>query len=193
MLVVDSVFRLLNKGSKIKRVKFINWQNIQFKLIRNLKNNKMKCPFCGNLESQVRDSRISDDSEAVKRRRYCPDCDSRFTTFERVQLREIMVIKKNGDKKIFDADKLKRSIEMAVRKRPVSPVQVNKLANNIVKKLETEGITETTSYKLGEMVLKALEGLDRVAYVRFASVYKNFEKTEDFREFIKKIAKSTEE
>ncbi len=153
----------------------------------------MKCPFCGNLESQVRDSRISDDGEAVKRRRYCPDCDSRFTTFERVQLREILVVKKNGDKKIFDAEKLKRSVEMAVRKRPVSPLQVDKLVNNIVKKLETEGESEISSSKVGDMVLKALEGLDKVAFVRFASVYKNFEKTEDFREFIKKIAKSSEE
>ncbi|MES2678201.1 MAG: transcriptional regulator NrdR [Pseudomonadota bacterium] len=152
----------------------------------------MKCPFCGNLESQVRDSRISDDGEAVKRRRYCPDCDSRFTTFERVQLREIMVVKKNGDKKIFDSEKLKKSVEMAVRKRPVSPLQVDKLVNNIVKKLETEGDSEISSSKVGDMVLKALEGLDKVAFVRFASVYKNFEKTEDFREFIKKIAKSAE-
>lgn len=153
----------------------------------------MRCPFCGNIETQVRDSRISDDGEAVKRRRYCPDCDSRFTTFERVQLREIMVVKKNGDRKIFDSEKLKRSVEMAVRKRPVSPLQVDKLVNNIVKKLETEGDAEIASSKLGEIVLKALEGLDKVAYVRFASVYKNFEKTEDFRAFIKKIAKSSEE
>jgi transcriptional repressor NrdR len=153
----------------------------------------MKCPFCGNIETQVRDSRLSDDGEAVKRRRYCPDCDSRFTTFERVQLREIVVIKKNGDKKIFDSEKLKKSVEMAVRKRPVSLLQVDKLVNNIVKKLETEGEIEIASSQLGEMVMKSLEGLDKVAFVRFASVYKNFEKTEDFRKFIKKIAKSAEE
>jgi transcriptional repressor NrdR len=153
----------------------------------------VKCPFCGNLESQVRDSRISDDGDAVKRRRYCPDCDSRFTTFERVQLREIVVIKKSGERKIFDSEKLKRSVEMAVRKRPVSPLQVEKLVNNIVRKIETEGQTEIDSTSLGDKILKALEGLDKVAYVRFASVYKNFEKTEDFREFIRKIAKSTEE
>ena len=150
----------------------------------------MKCPFCGRLETQVRDSRLSEDSESVKRRRYCQNCDSRFTTFERVQLREIMVIKKNGEKKIFDSDKLKRSIEMAVRKRPVTEMQVNKIVNNIVRKLESDGDNEIESYKLGEMVMKSLEGLDKVAFVRFASVYKNFEKTEDFREFIKKIAKS---
>lgn len=149
----------------------------------------MKCPFCGNIETQVRDSRISDDGEAVKRRRYCQDCDSRFTTFERVQLREIMVIKKNNDRKIFDSEKLKKSIEMAVRKRPVSQLQVDKLVNNIVKKLETEGENEISSHKLGEMVMKALEGLDKVAFVRFASVYKNFEKADDFKEFIKKIAR----
>ncbi|MFT6331696.1 MAG: transcriptional repressor NrdR [Lentimonas sp.] len=153
----------------------------------------MKCPFCGNLESQVRDSRISDDGDAVKRRRYCPECDSRFTTFERVQLKEISVIKKSGEKKIFDSEKLKRSVEMAVRKRPVSLLQVDKLVNNIVRKLETEGQTQIDSAKLGDMALKALEGLDKVAYVRFASVYKNFEKTSDFREFIRKIAKSSEE
>ncbi|MCE3255259.1 MAG: NrdR family transcriptional regulator [Rickettsiaceae bacterium] len=153
----------------------------------------MKCPFCGNIETQVRDSRISDDGDAVKRRRYCQECDSRFTTFERVQLREIMVVKKNGDKKIFDSEKLKKSVEMAVRKRPVSLLQVDKLVNNIVKKLETEGESEVSSSKLGDMILKALEGLDKVAFVRFASVYKNFEKTEDFHKFIKKIAKSDKE
>lgn len=153
----------------------------------------MKCPFCGNIETQVRDSRLSDDGEAVKRRRYCPNCDSRFTTFERVQLKEITVIKKNGDKKIFDAYKLRKSVEMAVRKRPVTQLQVEKLVNNIVRKLETEGELEISSSQLGEMVMKALEGLDKVAFVRFASVYKNFEKTEDFRQFIKKIAKSSEE
>ncbi len=96
----------------------------------------MRCPFCGNLETQVKDSRISDDGEAIKRRRYCPACDSRFTTFERIQLREITVIKKNGDKKIFDPEKLKKSIEMAVRKRPVSDLQVERLVNNIVRQLE---------------------------------------------------------
>ena len=152
----------------------------------------MKCPFCGNIETQVRDSRLSEDNEAVKRRRYCPECDSRFTTFERVQLKEIAVIKKNGDKKIFDADKLKRSIEMAVRKRPVSQLQVGGLVSHIVRKLEVTGEFEIPSYKLGEMVMKDLEGLDKVAFVRFASVYKNFEKTEDFHQFIKKIAKSSE-
>jgi len=151
----------------------------------------MRCPFCGNIETQVRDSRISDDKEAVKRRRYCAACDSRFTTYERVQLREIIVIKKNGEKKIFDHEKLRKSIEMAVRKRPVSQLQVEKLVNNIVRELEIEGELEIASLKIGEMVLRALEKLDKVAFVRFASVYKNFEKADDFQKFIKMIAKET--
>ncbi len=149
----------------------------------------MRCPFCGNIETQVRDSRISDDAESVKRRRYCTACDSRFTTYERVQLREILVIKKNGEKKIFDPEKLRKSITMAVRKRPVSELQVEKLVNNIVRQLEVEGESEVSSMRIGEMVLKALEKLDKVAFVRFASVYKNFEKADDFQKFIKQIAK----
>lgn len=147
----------------------------------------MRCPFCGNLETQVKDSRISDDGEAIKRRRYCSACDSRFTTFERTQLREILVIKKNGDKKVFDSEKLKKSVEMAVRKRPVSDFQVDRLVNNIVRQLEIENEVEIHSSKIGEMVMDALEKLDKVAFVRFASVYKNFEKTDDFQKFIKQI------
>jgi transcriptional repressor NrdR len=149
----------------------------------------MRCPFCGNLETGVKDSRLSDDKESVKRRRYCTICDSRFTTFERVQLKEILVIKKNGEKKIFDPEKLKKSIEMAVRKRPVFEVQVEKLVNNIIRQLEVENESEITSAKIGEMVMNALENLDKVAFVRFASVYKNFEKADDFQRFIKKIVK----
>lgn len=149
----------------------------------------MRCPFCGNIETQVKDSRISDDGESVKRRRYCVGCDSRFTTYERVQLREILVIKKNGEKKIFDPEKLKKSIEMAVRKRPVSELQVEKLVNNIVRQLEMESETEIASSKIGEMVMTALEKLDKVAFVRFASVYKNFEKADDFQKFIKQVVK----
>lgn len=149
----------------------------------------MRCPFCGNIETQVKDSRISDDGESIKRRRYCAGCDSRFTTFERVQLREILVIKKNNEKKIFDPEKLKKSIEMAVRKRPVSEVQVEKLVNNIVRQLEVESETEIASSKIGELVMNALERLDKVAFVRFASVYKNFEKAEDFQKFIKQVVK----
>ncbi len=149
----------------------------------------MRCPFCGNLETQVKDSRVSDDGESIKRRRYCASCDSRFTTFERIQLKEILVIKKNGDKKIFDPEKLRRAIEMAVRKRPVSELQVEKMVNNIVRNLEKENELEISSAKLGEMVMNSLEKLDKVAFVRFASVYKNFEKADDFQKFIKEIAK----
>jgi transcriptional repressor NrdR len=149
----------------------------------------MRCPFCGNAETQVKDSRISDDGESIKRRRYCAACDSRFTTYERIQLREILVIKKNGDKKLFDPEKLKKSIEMAVRKRPVSELQVDKMANNIVRQLEMENEVEITSAKLGEIIMASLEKLDKVAFVRFASVYKNFEKPDDFQKFIKQIAK----
>ncbi|MFM2200327.1 MAG: hypothetical protein RL769_382 [Pseudomonadota bacterium] len=148
----------------------------------------MRCPFCGNIETQVKDSRISDDGESIKRRRYCSACDSRFTTYERVQLREILVIKKNGEKRIFDPEKLKKSIEMAVRKRPVSDLQVEKLVSQIVRQLEMENETELASSKIGEMVMLALEKLDKVAFVRFASVYKNFEKPDDFQKFIKQIA-----
>ena len=149
----------------------------------------MRCPFCGNIETQVKDSRISDDGESIKRRRYCASCDSRFTTFERVQLREILVIKKNGEKKIFDPEKLKKSIEMAVRKRPVSEVQVEKMVNNIIRRLEVENQTEISSLKIGEMIMQSLEKLDKVSFVRFASVYKNFDSADDFQRFIKDIAK----
>lgn len=149
----------------------------------------MRCPFCASIETQVKDSRISDDGESIKRRRYCPACDSRFTTFERVQLREVIVIKKNGEKKLFDPEKLKSSIEMSVRKRPVTQLQVEKLVNNIVRKLEVENETEIASSKIGEIVMSMLERLDKVAFVRFASVYKNFEKPDDFQKFIKKIVK----
>jgi transcriptional repressor NrdR len=149
----------------------------------------MRCPFCSNIETQVKDSRTSDDGESIKRRRYCVSCDSRFTTFERVHLREILVIKKNGEKKIFDPEKLKKSIEMAVRKRPVATLQVEKLVNNIVRQLEVENETEIASSKIGEIVMAALEKLDKVAFVRFASVYKNFEKADDFQKFIQQAMK----
>lgn len=145
----------------------------------------MRCPFCISSETQVKDSRISDDGEAVKRRRYCPACDSRFTTYERVQLREMLVIKKNGEKRIFDPEKLKKSIEMAVRKRPISDILVDKMVNKIIRQLEMENETEIPSAKIGEMVMEALGKLDQVAFLRFASVYKNFSEPEDFQKFIK--------
>lgn len=130
-----------------------------------------------------------EDKESIKRRRYCASCDSRFTTYERVQLREIVVAKKSGEKKLFDPEKLKKSIEMAVRKRPVSDIQVDKLVNNIIRQLEIQGDQEVTSSAIGEMALTALKNLDMVSFVRFASVYKNFGDAQDFQKFIGKIVK----
>ena len=147
----------------------------------------MRCPFCANNDTQVRDSRTSEDGESVKRRRYCATCDSRFTTFERVQLKEISVIKKNGEKRNFDPEKLRKSIEMAVRKRPVAEIQVEKIVSKIIRELDIEGESEVSSAKIGEMVMQALQRLDKVAFVRFASVYKNFEHPQDFEKFIKNL------
>ena len=147
----------------------------------------MHCPFCGNIETQVKDSRIAEDGNSIKRRRYCSNCDCRFTTFESVQLKEIIVIKKNGSRKIFDTNKLRKSLEMAVRKRPVSNDDIDKIINGITKELETKSEGEITSSQLGEIALKELERLDKVAFVRFASVYKNFETAIDFEKFIRKI------
>ena len=147
----------------------------------------MHCPFCGNIETQVKDSRVAEDGNSIKRRRYCSNCDSRFTTFERVQLREISVVKKNCERRPFDVNKLKNSVEMALRKRPVSKEQVEKLVNGIVRQIETGNDVEITTSSLGEIIMNELKKLDKVAFVRFASVYKNFEKPDDFQRFIKEI------
>ncbi|CAA6603316.1 transcriptional repressor of nrd genes [Rhodospirillaceae bacterium LM-1] len=144
----------------------------------------MRCPFCGYEDTQVKDSRPTDDNSAIRRRRYCPSCGSRFTTFERVQLRELTVVKKNGQKVSFDRDKLARSIEIAVRKRPVDPERVERVVNSIQRRLESSGESEIPSSTVGELVMEALASLDPVAYVRFASVYKNFREAKDFEEFI---------
>lgn len=144
----------------------------------------MRCPFCGYEDTQVKDSRPTDDNSAIRRRRYCPSCGSRFTTFERVQLRELTVVKKNGQKVSFDRDKLARSIEIAVRKRPVDPERVERVVNSIQRRLESSGESEIPSAMIGELVMEALASLDPVAYVRFASVYKNFREAKDFEEFI---------
>ena len=146
----------------------------------------MHCPFCGNMETQVKDSRLYDDN-SIKRRRYCAKCDSRFTTFERIQLKEIIVLKRNGDKKIFDSEKLKKSIGMSVRKRPVTDEQVDKMVNNISKRLEESGDSVILSSQIGDLALESLKNLDEVAFVRFASVYKNFKTSDDFKEFVGKI------
>lgn len=147
----------------------------------------MRCPFCGNEDTQVKDSRPTEDGSSIRRRRFCPKCDSRFTTFERVQLRELTVIKKDGERRPFDRDKLVRSIEIAVRKRNVSAEQVEMVVNNIVKELEGLGENEIPSGTVGEKVMKALHKLDPVAYVRFASVYKDFREAKDFEEFVETL------
>ena len=132
----------------------------------------MKCPFCGCLDSQVKDSRLSEDNTCIRRRRECPECGSRFTTFERVMLRELVVVKKNGEKMRFDRDKLARSIQLAVRKRPITQERVDKIVNSIQRRLESSGEAEISSTVIGEYAMDALANLDNVAYIRFESVYK---------------------
>lgn len=147
----------------------------------------MRCPFCGHEDTQVKDSRPSEDNSAIRRRRFCTACGSRFTTFERVQLRELTVIKKDGARTPFDRDKLQRSISIAVRKRPISSEQVELIVNGIQRQLETSGENEIPSVQIGEMVMEALSGLDPVAYVRFASVYRDFREARDFKAFISSL------
>ena len=144
----------------------------------------MRCPFCGSPDSQVKDSRPSEDGSAIRRRRLCPDCGGRFTTFERVQLRELTIVKRSGRRTPFDRDKLARSITMALRKRPVEPERVERMISSIVRQLESMGETELPSMVVGEMAMKALKTLDEVAYVRFASVYRDFRETSDFANFL---------
>jgi transcriptional repressor NrdR len=147
----------------------------------------MRCPFCGHDDTQVKDSRPTEDNTAIRRRRYCPSCGARFTTFERIQLRELTVIKKGGERVPFDRDKLARSISIATRKRPVEPERVERLINSIVRRLESAGENEVTSEMIGELVMEGLAALDSVAYVRFASVYRNFREAKDFEDFVGKI------
>lgn len=147
----------------------------------------MKCPFCGCDDTIVKDSRNTDDNAAVRRRRECPECGSRFTTFERVQLRELIVVKKNGERTFFDRDKLYRSIELAVRKRPISPECVDKVVNSIQRRFESSGENEITTVDIGEAVMEALSRLDHIAYIRFASVYKDFKEVKDFEDFVETI------
>lgn len=146
----------------------------------------MRCPFCGHDETQVKDSRPSEDNSSIRRRRQCPACAARFTTFERVQLRELMVIKKDDSRTIFDREKLVRSINISCRKRPVKQEQIELITNSIQRRLESSGETEIPTKVIGELVMDALKELDRVAYLRFASVYKDFQETDDFRRFIDK-------
>jgi transcriptional repressor NrdR len=144
----------------------------------------MRCPFCGHAESQVKDSRPSEDGAAIRRRRLCPECGGRFTTFERVQLRELTILKRSGRRAPFERDKLARSISVAIRKRPVDPERVERMISSIVRQLESMGETELPSSAIGELVMKQLKALDDVAYVRYASVYRDFRETQDFAKFL---------
>jgi transcriptional repressor NrdR len=144
----------------------------------------MRCPFCGNEDTQVKDSRPTEDNTSIRRRRACINCGGRFTTFERIQMRELTVIKRNGQRVPFERDKLVRSMAIALRKRPVEPDRVDRVINGIVRRLESLGEQEVPSSVVGEMIMEALAGLDSVAYVRFASVYKNFREAKDFEDFI---------
>ena len=144
----------------------------------------MKCPFCGNEDTQVKDSRSTEDNSAIRRRRFCSACGARFTTFERIQLRELTVIKKSGKKVPFDRDKLERSVQIALRKRPVESERVDRMISGIVRRVESLGEAEIASDVVGEIVMEGLQSIDPVAYVRFASVYRNFREAKDFEEFI---------
>ncbi len=144
----------------------------------------MRCPFCGHEDSQVKDSRPTEDSASIRRRRSCPECGARWTTFERVQLRELTVTKKGGKKEPFDRDKLARSLKIALQKRPVEEDQIERIVNSIQRRLESLGESELPSKVIGEIVMDVLADLDPVAYVRFASVYRNFREAKDFEKFI---------
>ncbi len=153
----------------------------------------MRCPFCGHDDTQVKDSRPAEDNTSIRRRRACPNCGGRFTTFERIQMRELTVIKRNGQRTSFERDKLARSMAIALRKRPAEPDRVERVINGIVRRLESLGEQEIPSSVVGEMIMEALAGLDSVAYVRFASVYKNFREAKDFEEFIGGLGGDDEE
>ncbi len=144
----------------------------------------MRCPFCSNEDTQVKDSRPTEDNTSIRRRRICDQCGSRFTTFERIQLRDLVVVKSKGQKENFDRDKMFRSLSLALRKRNVDSEKIEKIVNAIVRKLENSGETEIKSNIIGQLIMEALMHLDQVAYVRFASVYKNFREAKDFEDFL---------
>jgi transcriptional repressor NrdR len=148
----------------------------------------MRCPYCSSEDTQVKDSRPAEDGAAIRRRRICPDCGGRFTTFERVQLRELMVAKKTGRKAPFDRDKLLRSFEIALRKRPVDRDRIERAVSGIVRRLESSGETEISSEEIGLQVLEALKALDDVAFVRYASVYRDFSHVDDFEKILAEVA-----
>jgi len=143
----------------------------------------MRCPFCSHEDSQVKDSRPTDDGAAIRRRRQCEECGARFTTFERIQLRELTIVKSENKREPFDRAKLERSIQIACRKRPVDPARIERLATAIQRQIETSGESEIAASAVGEMVMAGLKALDSVAYIRFASVYKDFREAKDFEDF----------
>ena len=145
----------------------------------------MDCPFCRHQDTQVKDSRPCEDGAAIRRRRQCASCEARFTTFERVQLRELMVVKRNNKRSPFDRDKLERSISIALRKRNIDPDMVQQRINNIVRRLESQGDGETNTQDIGRLVMEELSQIDKVAYIRYASVYRNFREAKDFGDFVK--------
>ncbi|MBJ3763462.1 transcriptional repressor NrdR [Maribius pontilimi] len=147
----------------------------------------MRCPFCGNIDTQVKDSRPAEDHVAIRRRRFCPACGGRFTTYERVQLRDLVVVKSNGRREDFDRDKLERSVRISMQKRPVEPERVDQMISGIVRRLESMGETDIQSRDIGEIVMESLARIDTVAYVRFASVYKNFQAADDFEKFMAEL------
>ena len=152
----------------------------------------MRCPYCGGLDTQVKDSRPTEDASSIRRRRICSDCGGRFTTFERVQLRELTVVKKNGRRAPFDRDKLLRSVEIALRKRSVEAEPIERMINGIVRQLENQGDADIPTERIGELVMEGLKGLDDVAYVRFASVYRNFREARDFNTILGELESEPE-
>ena len=151
----------------------------------------MRCPFCGNVYTQVKDSRPAEDHVAIRRRRFCPACGGRFTTYERVQLRDLVVVKSNGRREDLDRDKLERSVRISMQKRPVEHERIDQMVSGIVRRLESLGETDISSKQIGEIVMERLAAIDTVAYVRFASVYKNFQATDDFEDFLAELAPPT--
>ncbi|MCE7998064.1 MAG: transcriptional repressor NrdR [Rhodobiaceae bacterium] len=148
----------------------------------------MRCPYCGNEDTQVKDSRPTEDNTAIRRRRFCPGCGGRFTTFERIQLRELTIVKSSGRRVPFDRDKLMRSVQVAMRKRPVEAERIERMVSGIVRRLESMGEPEIPSQVVGELIMEGLRSLDDIAYVRFASVYKNFREAKDFEEVLGELS-----
>ncbi len=153
----------------------------------------MRCPYCGNEDTQVKDSRPTEDNTAIRRRRFCPGCGGRFTTFERIQLRELTIVKSSGRRVPFDRDKLMRSVQVAMRKRPVEAERIERMVSGIVRRLESMGEPEIPSQVVGELIMEGLRSLDDIAYVRFASVYKNFREAKDFEDVLGELSGPSED